>query len=182
MALGATVYRFRIDLSDVDRGVYEALDLRVARHPSESMPYLLTRIFAYCLCHEEGIAFSRGGLSSTDEPPLSVRDAQGNLRVWIEVGTPSADRMHKASKAAPRLVVFTHNDPALLRRAARERDIHRVDAIEVYAVEAALLAALEPLVDRNSEWTVVRTEGMLYVTVGDAALSGTVTRVELGGG
>ena len=46
MALGATVHRFQIDLSDVDRGVYEALDLRVARHPSESVPYLLTRTLA----------------------------------------------------------------------------------------------------------------------------------------
>ena len=45
MALSATVYHFQIELSDVDRGVYEALDLRVARHPSESTPYLLTRYF-----------------------------------------------------------------------------------------------------------------------------------------
>ena len=47
MALSATVYHLQIELSDVDRGVYEALDLRVARHPSESMPYLLTRVIAY---------------------------------------------------------------------------------------------------------------------------------------
>ena len=46
MALSATVYHIQIELSDVDRGVYEALDLRVARHPSESMPYLLTRVIA----------------------------------------------------------------------------------------------------------------------------------------
>jgi uncharacterized protein YaeQ len=52
MALSATVYHLQVDLSDVDRGVYEALDLRVARHPSETMRYLLTRVIAYCLCYE----------------------------------------------------------------------------------------------------------------------------------
>ena len=84
MALSATVYRFQIELSDVERGVYESLDLRVARHPSESTPYLLTRVIAYALLFEEGIAFSKG-LSTSDEPPLWVKNMQGNLRVWVEL-------------------------------------------------------------------------------------------------
>ena len=113
MALSATVYHFQIELSDVDRGVYESLDLRVARHPSESTPYLLTRVIAYALLFEEGIAFSKG-LSTTEEPALWVKDLQGNLRVWVELGTPSADRLHKVSKASPRVVVFTQHDPRLL--------------------------------------------------------------------
>ena len=36
MALGATIYVFNIELADSDRGVYQPLQLRVARHPSES--------------------------------------------------------------------------------------------------------------------------------------------------
>src|SRR3954452_17255865 len=102
MALSATVYHLQIELSDVDRGVYEALDLRVARHPSETMRYLLTRTIAYCLIYEEGIAFSKG-LSTTDEPAVWVKDPGGLVLVWIDIGTPSAERLHKASKAAERL-------------------------------------------------------------------------------
>src|SRR5580692_3058921 len=77
MALSATIHHFEILLSDVDRGVYETLDLRVARHPSESARYMLTRILAYCLSHEDGIAFSKGGISNADEPPIGVRDPTG---------------------------------------------------------------------------------------------------------
>src|SRR6188768_1958505 len=99
MALTATVYRLTITLSDVDRGVYEALDLRVARHPSESARYFWQRTLAYCLCYEEGIAFSKGGLSDSDEPPVSIVDGTGVLRAWIDVGSPSADRLHRAAKA-----------------------------------------------------------------------------------
>ena len=176
MGVGATLYHLQIELSDVDRGVYETLDLRIARHPSESMPYLLTRTLAYALLYEEGIAFSKGGLSSTDDAPLTVRDLQGNLRVWIEIGTPSADRLHKASKASPRLVVFTQHDPRLLVREAGTREIHKSDEIEVYALHPRFLEQLGAITDRNARWTLLRNEGVLYVTVGADTVSGELTK------
>ncbi len=181
MALAATVYHLQIELSDVDRGVYQSLDLRLGRHPSESMAYLLTRVLAYCLCHEEGITFSKGGLSDTDEPPVAIRDLQGNLRAWIDVGTPSADRLHRASKACPRVVVFTQHDPGLLHKQARDKAIHRVEAIEVHALEAAFLEDLAAVTVRNARWSLTHTEGVLYVTAGGQNLSSTVTRHTLGG-
>ena len=176
MALPATVYHVQIELSDVDRGVYETLDLRIARHPSESMAYLLTRTIAYALLYEEGIAFSKGGLSSTEEPALAIRDLQGNLRARIEIGTPSADRLHKASKASPRVVVFTQHDPRLLVNEAASRDIHKADRIEIYALDPRFLEQLGAVTDRNVRWTVLRNDGVLYVTVGDKSLSGAVTK------
>jgi len=71
VALTATIYNVDIDLADADRGVYESLALRVARHPSESEEYLVTRILAYALEFHEGIAFS-SGLSDPEEPTISV--------------------------------------------------------------------------------------------------------------
>ncbi|HEY6510170.1 MAG TPA: YaeQ family protein [Vicinamibacterales bacterium] len=179
MALSATVYRLQIGLSDVDRGVYQELDLRLGRHPSESMAYLLTRVIAYCLCWEEGIAFSKGGLSSPDEPAISSRDLQGSLRLWIEIGTPTPERLHKASKASPRVVVFTQNDPDLLRRAMRGKTIHRAAEIEVYAVDSELLAALEAVTERNTHWSLTHNEGVLYVTCGDTNVSAPISRQSL---
>src|SRR5687768_6834417 len=157
MAQGATVYRFQITLSDVDRQVYAALDLRVGRHPSESMRYLLTRVVAYCLCHEEGIVFSKGGLSDPDEPAITVRDLQGNLRAWIEVGSPTPERLHKASKASPKVLVFTQHDPELLRKSALGTRIHKADAIEIYALSAEMLDELDAATNRNAKWVLVRT-------------------------
>jgi len=175
MALSATVYHFQIELSDVDRGVYESLDLRVARHPSESTPYLLTRVIAYALLFEEGIAFSKG-LSTTEEPALWVKDLQGNLRVWVEVGTPSAERLHKASKASPRLVVFTQHDPRLLLREAQTRPIYKAADIEVYALDPAFLEQVGALTERNARWTLLRNEGQLYLTVGTETASCALAR------
>jgi uncharacterized protein YaeQ len=179
LALTATVYRFQVTLSDVDRGVYESLDMRVARHPSESARYLLTRTLAYCLSYEEGIAFSKGGISSTDEPPIAVRDLTGVLRVWIDVGAPSAERLHKAAKAARRVVLYTHVDPALLRREASSRAVHRVEEIDVWRLQTSLLDALEKVLDRTTKLELVRTESRLYVTVDGAIIEGEIERVTL---
>src|SRR5882757_10648038 len=74
LALTATVHHLVITLSDVDRNVYEKLDIRVARHPSESARYFWQRTLAYCLSYEEGIAFSKSGLSDAEQPPVSIHD------------------------------------------------------------------------------------------------------------
>jgi uncharacterized protein YaeQ len=179
MALTATIHHVEVELSDVDRSVYESLDLRVARHPSESGRYLVTRLLAYCLSYEEGIAFSKGGLSSADEPPIAIRDPTGTLLAWIDVGSPSAERLHKAAKAAARVSLFTHADPALLRREASSRPIHRVQDIEVWRLQPALLDALEPAIDRRTKLEIVRSDGKLYVTVGTRVIEGDVVRVSL---
>jgi uncharacterized protein YaeQ len=179
MAQTATIHHFEITLSDVDRSVYEALDLRVARHPSESARYLVTRVLAYCLSHEDGIAFSKGGLSSAEEPPIAVRDPTGVLVAWIDVGSPSAERLHKASKAARRVAVYTSVEPTLLRREARSRTIHRVEAIDVLRFAPPFLAAIEAQVDRLTRLEVVRTDGRLYVTIGGQVIEGVLERVSL---
>jgi uncharacterized protein YaeQ len=179
MALTATIYRLQVGLSDVDRSVYETLDLRLARHPSESMRYLLTRTIAYCLSYEEGISFSKGGLSSTDEPPVAIHDPTGVLLAWIDVGAPAAERLHKASKAARRVALFTHVDLGLLRREAATKAIHKMDDIEVYRLEPSFLDAIEAKVDRNAKLEIVRNEGHLYVTIDGASIEGTLERVSL---
>jgi len=176
MALTATIHAFEIQLSDVDRGVYELLALRVARQPSETAEYLLTRVIAYCLEYAEGLTFSRG-LADPDEPALAVRDLTGALQVWIDIGAPDAARLHKASKTAPRVAVYTHRDPAPLLRQLAEARIHRAEALEVYAVDRALLAELAARLERRMVFALAVSERHLYFTLGETALSGAVTRL-----
>ena len=158
MALTATIYTFEIELADSDRGVYETLALRVARHPSEATDYLLTRVLAYCLEHTEGIAFSSGGLSDPDEPPLAVRDLTGALRVWIEIGAPDAARVHRACKAAPRVAVYTHKNPSkVLALWAGER-IHRADALKALTRSGASCWMLLGQARTANDVRVIRNE------------------------
>lgn len=177
MALTSTVYRFAIDLSHVDRNVYDKLDLRVAQHPSETKAFMVTRVLAFAFLCEDGLAFSKGGLSDADAPALATHSLDGQLRTWVEIGVPSGDRLHKASKAAPRVVVFTHKNPQFLAAEIASRDIYRKEQLELYAVSEALVAELAEAVDRNNGWQLTFSDGQIYVSAGEQSWSGTLTKL-----
>ena len=178
MALTATVHNFDIQLAHVDRGVYETLALRVARQPSETEEYMLTRVLAYCLEYAEGIALSQG-IAEPDQPSIAVRDLTGTLKVWIDIGAPDAARLHRASKAAPRVAVYTHRDRGtLVRQLAGER-IHRADELELYAVDQALLTELAGRLDRRMSFDLSVTDGHVYVGIDGETIAGAVERFSL---
>ena len=176
MALSATIYNFEVDLADADRQVYETVSMRVARHPSESEEFLVARVLAYLLEYAQGIEFSRG-VSDADEPALFIRDLTGAMTVWIDVGTPDAARLHKASKTAPRVVVYTHKDPAQFLRQLSGEKIHRSDTLELYAVDRELVAALVERLERRVEFGVSITDRELFVSIGRDTLTGRITRL-----
>lgn len=170
MAQTATIYVLAIDLSDLDRGVYETLELRVARHPSETAEYMLVRILAYCLEFEEGISLTEG-VSSGDEPALLVRDLTGRVTGWIEVGMPDAARLHRGSKQGARVAVYTHRDVRqLLGQWAGER-IHRSEEIRLRAFDRAAIDELASLIDRRTSMAISVSGGEVYVSIGDRTLT-----------
>jgi uncharacterized protein YaeQ len=177
MALTATIYNLDVELADTDRGVYESLSFKVAQQPSESDEHMMARVLAYCLEYAEGIGFSKG-IAEPEEPALFVRDLTGALRVWIDIGSPDATRLHKAGKAAPRVVVYTHKEPAQLLRALDGERIHRAEALELYALDREMIAELVTHRDRRTKLDVTVTQGHLYVTIDGETYEGTVERIE----
>jgi len=180
MALPATLRRFEISLADADRGVYESLDWRVAQHPSESERYLVARVIARALEHGDGVEFSRGGVSDDDEPAIVARDLRGDLQAWIEIGSPSADRLHKATKLAPRVAVYAWKNVDQLAREITERAVHRRDEIALRALPPELLDAVAATLDRVNRWELSVTGGVMYLAAGAAQFEGAVTPIAIG--
>jgi uncharacterized protein YaeQ len=179
MSLGDTIYVFDIELANSDSGVYESLMLRIARHQSETAERMLTRVFAYCLEYTEGIALSNG-ISEPDEPAIAVRDLTGVLQAWIDVGAPEPPRLHRASKAAPRVAVYAHKDAAQLAERLSGERIHRIDALELYAMDFDWLPSLAQRLQRRTAFTLTVSEQHLYLSIGDETLSAVITRIPLG--
>ena len=178
MALTATVFSFEVQLNNLDRGVYETLAFKAAQHPSESDEYFVARVLAYCLEYTDGISFGRG-LAEPDEPAIAVNDLSGTRQSWIEIGNPNAERLHRASKASPRVVVYTHKDPvALFRQLSGER-IHRREHIEVLALDRDLIAAIVERLERRMTFALMLNEDHLYVTIGDVTLDAQLRRSSL---
>lgn len=170
MAAGATIHTFEVQLADMDREVYASFTLRVAQHPSETAAYMMTRVLAYCLEYEEGIAFAEGGVSSPDEPAVLVRDLTGRITAWIEIGAPDAGRLHHGSKLADRTAVYTHRDPAKVRSAWSGKTIHRAAEIPLRSFEPGFIDRVVAATGRRNALAVSVTEAQLYLTLNDATL------------
>lgn len=173
MALGATMHTFDVQLADTDRGVYEDFSLRVARHPSETDAYMVTRLLAYGLEYTEGIVFSEG-ISQTDEPAVLVRDMTGAIMAWIEVGAPDAERLHYGSRLAERTVVYTHRDPAKVMAPWAGKKIHHADAIRVYSFDPGFVESVVPHLARRNTVTLTVTEQQLYLDLNGTSLSSSI--------
>jgi uncharacterized protein YaeQ len=170
MALTSTIYNAAVELSDVDRGVYETLDLRVAMHPSESPEYLTTRLLAYCLEYTEGIEFT-SGLSDGGEPAIVVRDLTGRTTHWIEVGAPDADRLHRAMKLAEHVAVYTHRDLRHVLGQLEGKKIHRADALPIYSFGRGFIEDVASKLQRRIRLSLSITERHLYLDIDGASLT-----------
>jgi uncharacterized protein YaeQ len=178
LALTATIFNFDVELADSDRNVYESLALRVAQHPSESDEYLIARVLAYLLEYREGIEFSRG-VSEPDEPTIAVRDLTGRITTWIEIGTPDSARLHKASKAADRVVVYCHKEGSQWLKGLAAAAIPRAEAIELYAFDRGLVGALVSRLERRMAFSMSVNDREIYLSIGNDNLIGTVERLRL---
>lgn len=179
MALKATIHHFTARLADADRHVYETLEFKAARHPSESESWLAARVLAWCLECGEGVAFSRG-LSSADEPAIEARDLTGQLRAWIDIGLPEAARLHKASKAAPRVAVYAHRDPAVWLRSLAGERIHRAESLELYAFDPGLIEWFAQRLERRTAFDLSVSERHLFLSIGEAHTEGAVQPLSIG--
>lgn len=187
MANQASAKRFVIQLSNVDAGVYTQVDLRVSQQSSETLSFLLTRIVAYCFLLRQDpdsvLAFSKGGISTPEEPAISRTSLDGRLLLWCEIGNPSPERLHKAGKSGGAVVLFTHHDAERQVNELRTSAIHRKESLEVYSLDPVWIAELASSIgERGASFELTIAEDTLYVVFGERPLPpGPVTRWPLSG-
>ena len=167
-----TLYKFQIELSDIPRAIYQTLDFRVAQHPSESMPYLLTRVLAYILNYQEGLTFAPAGLHDPDAAAMHISELNGGLSTLIEIGSPSARKLHKATKSAKTVKVYTYKNPLSLMEEIKAEKVHRASEIELYSLSASFLTEIEPLLKRDNRWGILINDGTITIQSGEVYVSG----------
>ena len=163
MALPSRLFRFKIEISNPEKGEYHSLDFRAAQHPSETLPYLLTRVLAYALSYEDGLEFSAGGLADPESPTLSTANPNGGLKTWIEIGNPSARKVHKASKAADHVKIFTYKDPQVLLLELASEPVHRRSEIEIFSLASSFLDRLATVTKKDNRWTLILMDGTIML-------------------
>jgi uncharacterized protein YaeQ len=170
MALTATIYTLGIDLSDIDRGVYEKFSLKVARQPSETAEYMLMRVIAYCCEYAEGIELTEG-VAAVDEPAVVVRDLTGRITAWIEIGLPDPRRLHRGSKLAGRAAIYTHRDVRQLLKQLEGEKVHRSNEIPIYVLDGKFVEDAAASLDRRAELSISINDRELWLGNGTREFS-----------
>jgi uncharacterized protein YaeQ len=182
LALPPTLYDFDVHLAHVDRSIEARLQVKVARHPSESMERLWLRVLAWCLFHREGIAFGPG-LSDPEEPDLLAQDLAGERVLWVRVGRPDPERLQREADRAPRArVAALFESPARLEafgEGARAKRLARLERAELVAVDPALLRWLAASEERRSRLSLTVVGDHLYVDRSGASFDGPLSRLNL---
>lgn len=174
MALPATIYRVNIQLSDVDRNLYQKIQATVARHPSETPERLVARVLAYAIRFDPELAFTKG-ICAGDEPDLWTKGPDGRITTWIEVGQPDPERILKASRHANQVILFAYG-PTRFRW--ENQHLARLSAIPnliVFGLEYDFLEQIVARLQRAITWDLTITEGNFYLSLGEETLESTLT-------
>jgi len=168
MALKASIYKVRLQLSDMDRGVYGEHLLTIARHPSETDERMMMRVLAYAL-HTPADS-NRGALElakslwDTDEPDLWQKDLTGEIVQWIDVGQPDERRIMRASPRAERVVVLSYASSTPVWWSNISSKISRARNVAVWQIEAVHSLALAALAQRSMQLQISVQDGSLWVS------------------
>lgn len=167
MALKPTIFKIRISLSDLNHDYYDALNLTLAQHPSETVERMMVRVLAFCLnAHDKDerqdqLVFTKG-LSSIDEPDIWLKTLDNQILKWIEVGEPASDRIKKATRLAKVVKIYCFNSKADVWWSQSQKKMNLL-AVSVYAFDWESVVCLSKLVSRTMDFSINISDDLVYV-------------------
>lgn len=164
MALGATVYKAQLSISDLDRNWYGEPVLTLARHPSETETRLMLRVLAWCMRAGEKLEFGRG-LSTDGDPALWELDDTGAIIDWVELGVPDLRTVRKAAGKSEHVLVLAYDEA---RSApwweSLKGDFSKISKLAVVLIHDDEAKALGSMATRNMKLAVTIQDGVFWVS------------------
>lgn len=175
-------YSFKISLNDTYRGVYQELRLKLARHPMESLDFLYARLFAYLDSYEEDLKFSEG-LFQPKQPTIWKKDLVGDVVTWIEVGSPSRDKMMRALKhdtTKTFKIYFTSNEEIeTFCHHLRGSTTNWAGKVNFYLINQNFLEQLTPLARSSSTISATFVDNTLYLIFDEVEFETVISQVDI---
>jgi uncharacterized protein YaeQ len=177
LALKSTIFKANVSIADIDHGYYADHPLTLARHPSETDERMMIRLAALALnahrlqtdCGGDGVLAFGAGLSSPEDPDVSLRDFTGRTRLWVEVGQPDDKPLTKACSKADQVIVYCFAAAAEIWWRGIENKLTRLANLSVFRIPAAASQELAKLAQRSMQLQATLQEGTL--TLGDGCRS-----------
>lgn len=161
MAIKPTIYKARVNLSDLNRDHYDTLNLTLALHPSETPERMMARLMAFCLNAQEHLSFTKG-LSDVEEPDIWVRTYDEQTALWIDMGEPDFDRVKKSCRKARSVKVYSFNSKSDVWWSQGQAKFKSLPA-EFVRFAHTDIEALAQLLQRTLDMSVTITGHSAYV-------------------
>ncbi len=149
MAQKSTIFKVLLNVSDMDRHLYEEYHLTLAQHPSENDLRMMVRVLAFALNAGEQLQFCKG-LSTDDEPALWQKSLSDEIELWIDVGQPDESRVKKACGRARQVRIYCYGgNSADIWWQQHRHKFERFDNLTVINIQADQAEQLASLVQRG---------------------------------
>jgi uncharacterized protein YaeQ len=164
MALKATVFKAQLQVSDMDRGHYQAYTLTLARHPSETDERLMVRLLAFTLNANEALSFTKG-LSTEDEPELWQKSLSDEIELWIELGQLDEKRLRRACGLARQVIVYLYAQrSASVWWSQHQEMVRRFSNLRVVMLTVSGDTRLEQLAQRNMTLNATVQDNQIWLS------------------
>jgi len=161
MALKSSIYKAKLNVTDMDRHVYQEYPLTIACHPSETEARMMLRILAFAMYSSESLEFGRG-ISTDNEPDLWQRSLAGDIELWIDLGTPDESRIRKACGRSDRVVIFAYGERSVaMWWSKQEAALKRFNNLQVVKISDDSMSALGALAGSNMSLQCVIEDGQV---------------------
>ena len=162
MAIGASIFKVNLTLSNLNDHFYHDFSLTMAKHPSENEGRMMNRLALFCLCAHPELAFTKG-LSTQDEPEIWLKDHSGRINHWIEMGQPDDKRIRQAVGKADKVSVFSTHDSTTDSWYAKIKDKVPLDRVNLFQLKTIENGPLEKLVKKSMDLSCLIEEDNLYL-------------------
>ena len=172
MALKSTIYKAQLQIADIDHNYYADHALTLARHPSETDERMMVRLVALAmnahqvqdLCQGDANLAFGAGLSSPDDPDVSLTDFTGRKRIWIEVGQPEEKPLSRACSKSDQVLVYPFNHAAEIWWRGIENKLNRQSKLGVVRIPTEASQALATMAERSMQLQAPIQEGSITVS------------------
>ncbi len=171
MALTATIFKAKLQVSDMDRHYYAEHHLTLARHPSETDERMMVRLLAFALHADERLAFTKG-LCVDDEPDLWQKSLSDEIELWIDVGLPDEKRVRKACNRAMHVCLYIYGGRnAELWWSRNSTSLQRHNNLTVIEIPEESSQELATMAQRSMQLQCTLQDGEVWVNCDDQSLS-----------
>jgi len=163
MAIKATIYKAKLDVSDLDRNYFQQHDLTIACHPSETEQRMMVRLLAFAMFASPTLSFTKG-LCVDDEPELWIKNLSDEIELWISLGQIEPKQIKKAIGRSKQVIIFTYTgNKSSTWYEKNEPELSQFNDLRIINIKTRDVEALQMLVSRNMNLQCTIQDGLIWL-------------------